>query len=341
MSCDAAYVPIRMILSCPNCATQYKVNDAVIGVRGRTVRCAACKQTWHADTPIDLRYSEGRPKELEEEPKEDLRTVKAKKLPGKYRAMLEDKKRMQALMVEGLVWGGMGAMAVLVLAIGYFLRVDIVKAFPRIAGAYAMVGLKTSGTNLEFGTHTGDVDIKGGRFIVTVKAQVNNTSDQPEPVPPVRVKLYDSTLQAFGDVLMPSGGLIVAPHATRTLTFDVPDPMNKVASMDLEFDLVAMKKMRGQAGKADNKPHEDTAKPGASHEEAAPAPAPEGEAHHAEAALILPADGDSGAMDQDSTGSIPGVMATEEQAAKALSARPLPRLRGALSSTAPMNGKEG
>ncbi len=241
-----------MILSCPSCATQYKVNDAVLGARGRTVRCVACKTTWHAETPIDLRYSEGRPKEDDEDDgedvaagkKKDLKAVKAKKLPGKYRAMLEDKKRLRAVAIEGMVWGGLAAVAVLVLALGYFLRVDVVRTFPRIAGAYAMVGLKVNGTNLQFGTHTADAGLKGGRFVVTVKAEVKNLSDQPTPVPPVRVRMYDTTLQAFNTVLMPAGGLVVAPHATRTLTFDVADPSNRVASLDLDFDLVAMNKLR-------------------------------------------------------------------------------------------------
>jgi hypothetical protein len=80
--------------------------------------------------------------------------------------------------------------------------------------------------------------------VVTVKAQVRNTSDKAVPVPPVRVKLLDGALQEFDSVLMPSNGLVVAPHATRTLVFDVADPKNLTSSLDLDFDLIAMKKMK-------------------------------------------------------------------------------------------------
>jgi len=234
-----------MILSCPNCATKYTLNEAQLGLRGRTVRCAACKTTWHAERPekpIDLSFSDV--KKSEKETVEDLHKVKAKKLPLKYRAILEDKKRMKALAAQGMVWGGMAAAFVLILALGYFLRVDIVRAFPRVAGAYAMAGLKVNGTHLVFGDKTADAGFKGGRFVVTVKAQVKNTSGKPVPVPPVRVRLLDGTLQEFDSVLMPSNGLIVAPHATRTLLFDVADPKNMTASLDLDFDLVALKKMK-------------------------------------------------------------------------------------------------
>jgi predicted Zn finger-like uncharacterized protein len=38
-----------MILTCPNCGTQYVVKDDAIPPEGRQVRCAACKHSWHQD----------------------------------------------------------------------------------------------------------------------------------------------------------------------------------------------------------------------------------------------------------------------------------------------------
>lgn len=38
-----------MILSCPNCGTQYVVKDGAIPPQGRNVRCASCKHSWHQD----------------------------------------------------------------------------------------------------------------------------------------------------------------------------------------------------------------------------------------------------------------------------------------------------
>jgi len=38
-----------MILSCPNCGTQYVVKDGAIPAAGRQVRCASCKHRWHQD----------------------------------------------------------------------------------------------------------------------------------------------------------------------------------------------------------------------------------------------------------------------------------------------------
>lgn len=39
-----------MILTCPNCSTQYVVKDGAIPPQGRQVRCASCKHSWHQDS---------------------------------------------------------------------------------------------------------------------------------------------------------------------------------------------------------------------------------------------------------------------------------------------------
>jgi predicted Zn finger-like uncharacterized protein len=38
-----------MILTCPNCGTQYVVKDDAVPPEGRQVRCAACRHSWHQD----------------------------------------------------------------------------------------------------------------------------------------------------------------------------------------------------------------------------------------------------------------------------------------------------
>ena len=39
-----------MILTCPNCGTQYVVKDGAVPPGGRQVRCASCKHSWHQDS---------------------------------------------------------------------------------------------------------------------------------------------------------------------------------------------------------------------------------------------------------------------------------------------------
>lgn len=40
-----------MIIACPACATRYVVPDTAIGIEGRTVRCAKCRNSWFQDGP--------------------------------------------------------------------------------------------------------------------------------------------------------------------------------------------------------------------------------------------------------------------------------------------------
>src|SRR5690606_17469788 len=50
-----------MILSCPSCATRYVLDPARLRPSGRTVRCARCAHTWHAEAPaVSLAESEAR-----------------------------------------------------------------------------------------------------------------------------------------------------------------------------------------------------------------------------------------------------------------------------------------
>ena len=43
-----------MKITCPNCLTSYQVPDDYIGAEGRSVRCAKCGETWHAEQPAPL-----------------------------------------------------------------------------------------------------------------------------------------------------------------------------------------------------------------------------------------------------------------------------------------------
>src|SRR5690606_33569939 len=49
--------PGMMTIACPACTTRYVVPDSAIGLEGRTVRCAKCRQSWFQD-PHDIEPEE-------------------------------------------------------------------------------------------------------------------------------------------------------------------------------------------------------------------------------------------------------------------------------------------
>lgn len=56
-----------MILTCPNCGTQYVVKDGAIPPQGRQVRCASCKHSWHQDPEVEQEPEPEAPAEAEPE----------------------------------------------------------------------------------------------------------------------------------------------------------------------------------------------------------------------------------------------------------------------------------
>lgn len=239
------YESIRhnMILTCPACTTSYTIDGANLGPNGRTVRCAACKHTWHAqkvDDPIELDLG-ARQKEAELEAQAAEEAIKARELPKLYRNMLEDKKRSQALITQIMVWGGIAASFIALLGAAYVMRVDVVRAFPSTAKAYAMIGAHVNATGLEPVSIKAAPGLAEGRFVVHVTAQYRNIRNEPVPVPPIRARVLDAEGHEVIETLIPSQGIMIDAHATRDISFDVPDPKNLTSKLDLSFDLVAMK----------------------------------------------------------------------------------------------------
>ncbi|MEE7447922.1 hypothetical protein MRF4_08845 [Methylobacterium radiotolerans] len=42
-----------MLIACPSCASEYRIDASKVGMEGRSVRCAACRETWFI-TPADV-----------------------------------------------------------------------------------------------------------------------------------------------------------------------------------------------------------------------------------------------------------------------------------------------
>ncbi|MFD0934158.1 zinc-ribbon domain-containing protein, partial [Methylobacterium trifolii] len=42
-----------MLIVCPTCASEYRIDAERVGMEGRSVRCAACRETWFI-TPADV-----------------------------------------------------------------------------------------------------------------------------------------------------------------------------------------------------------------------------------------------------------------------------------------------
>jgi predicted Zn finger-like uncharacterized protein len=165
-----------MILTCPNCETQYFADDSTIGESGRTVKCAACGHSWFVGPPgLEMEKAGANPAAAHEI----------------YRERVREQRRRKSRTVALLSWMGT---AVLFFALGVaaiMFRNDVVKVFPRAAGAYKMAGFTVNRFGIEF------ADIERSRTfndtvpVVTVSGHALNVARSTVDTPLVKVDLED------------------------------------------------------------------------------------------------------------------------------------------------------
>src|SRR3984957_1774630 len=95
-----------MILTCPECATGYFVEDDQIQASGRSVRCAACGHRWtaHPERPLELVSSEAEGAFAREPPLDvtaDDAALSGDDLPRAFRSRAEEEKRNRQAAITG------------------------------------------------------------------------------------------------------------------------------------------------------------------------------------------------------------------------------------------------
>jgi len=234
-----------MILTCPECATRYFVEDSRLG-EGRTVRCASCKSSWHAkaDEPLELTSSETEGAVAREtlsfKPDETV-GVPAEDVPKVFRAKAEARRKVKEAATAGVVWAGMVSTFAAVLVAAYVFRVDVVKLYPRAAGAYAFARVPVNPTGLEF-ERIKAVPSTAGLSSVVVTGQIRNVEDDPSFPPPIRVALLDAKGKRMRSQVLRLPNQRVAPGKAIAFSATLEDPDGKADDVAVEFALDLMPK---------------------------------------------------------------------------------------------------
>lgn len=213
-----------MILTCPNCATQYQVDaeafaqkaQAVEGVRVRLVRCKNCSMKWYQ--PVNQRPALPTPKpeaareapppsepprviavpppptvrKAEPAPEPKAEPVKASAPPAAAPVAGERKRRpilaSIAWVMLFLIVGGFSYSA-------YAYRQSIVDAWPEASSAYALLSIPVNSRGLEFRGVTYDVSSEDGLPVLAVSGEVVNLARRSLEIPKIRIALRDSRQQ--------------------------------------------------------------------------------------------------------------------------------------------------
>ena len=231
-----------MILTCPECAASYFVDDAQIGSTGRAVKCASCGARWTAHPPLELSST---PEEgaVAREPAgeakagpEKISELPGEALPKAYRAKVETKRKVRQAAATGVVWAGMAAGLAVLIALAVVFRADMVRLWPRTAGAYAAVGLPVNNLGLTIENLRYEPTLQMGRAALRVSGSIRNIESHALTTPPLRVSLLNRAGKpVLVQIARPEKPSIPAGE-TRHFALNLIDPPKTSSELEVAFD---------------------------------------------------------------------------------------------------------
>lgn len=151
-----------MIVNCEACQKRYFVEEAVLGVSGRTLKCAACHHRWHQAPPSP-----------ENNPVETL----AKKASSAGGTPSKSWVSLSVMLFSLALVSGVG---------GYFARYHVAATWPATAKLYALLGLETGSDSLSHlilkAVSPLEVSKTCTEKIIVIRGEILNQSDTVEPL---------------------------------------------------------------------------------------------------------------------------------------------------------------
>src|SRR5579859_4024207 len=253
-----------MILTCPECATSYFVDDSRIAAGGRTVKCSNCGARWTA-----------RPERAEEPapppPKPAPAPIPSPPPPAIDEIVFEpppapvsrkpERKAAAAREANGkvLVWGGSAVVIVALIAGLIVFRAQVVNLLPASQKAYAGLGLPVSSLTIEK-VHA-EPAFQGGRPVLSVTGQLHNLRDDAAEAPALRVSLLDRFGKPVATKVARPIDAAVPAHATRYFAITLVEPPAAIHDLQVTFEPAAKPSAAGKTAAAPPPIAPDGAKP--------------------------------------------------------------------------------
>lgn len=231
-----------MILTCPDCATSYFVDDSKIPADGRVVKCASCGARWTAtpEVSLELQTSEEEGAVAVEPAEPDLddkpiRELTGEDLPKAFRAKADTERRVREAAATGVIWAGMAAALVLMIALAIIFRVDVVRLWPRTASAYAGVGLPVNSLGLVIEGVRFEPSLQDGHAALSVSGMIRNIENEPVVTPPLRISLLNAEGKAVATKIARPADARIPPGETRHFAIALLDPPASAKELEVAF----------------------------------------------------------------------------------------------------------
>ena len=232
-----------MILTCPECATSYFVDDSRISTAGRTVKCSNCGARWTAlpdgaeiapaaaPAPVPRPQPPAAPMAVD-----DLVIEGPPAPPVKARASRSSGPTAPQREAKGkvIVLAASATAAVLLIAGAIIFRAQVVQLLPASQAAYAGLGLPVADMVIEK-VHA-DPAFQGGRPVLSVTGQVRNLRDASANAPPLRVSLLDRLGKPVAVKVARPIDAAVPAKATRHFAISIVDPPAGLHDLEVAFE---------------------------------------------------------------------------------------------------------
>jgi predicted Zn finger-like uncharacterized protein len=211
-----------MQIVCPNCQTSYGVTPNALGPDGRNVRCAKCKQVWHARPEEALHHAEAAgataaPDEAagsaENWSESESPHVESPSLApggseaagwsaeaGRSELTADDVPRARRWRPTPISLSrphlglstGVAAMAALIVGL-IFWRTEVVRVLPQTAGFFKLAGINVNLRNLTIEDVRVSTETVNGAPVTVIEGSVAATGFKPAEIPRLRFVVRDAS----------------------------------------------------------------------------------------------------------------------------------------------------
>jgi predicted Zn finger-like uncharacterized protein len=231
-----------MILTCPECATSYFVDDSKIPPEGRSVRCASCGARWTAQLEPELELvsdpEEGaiaREPEVEAPPEPPISDLSGEELPKVFRAKADTDRKVRQAAAVGVAWAAAVAVVAVLVALAIVFRADVVRSWPRSAAAYAVLGLPVNSLGLVLENVKAEPALKSGHAALSISGRIRNVEDQVLTAPPLRINLLNKAGKPVVTQIARATDPRIPPGQTRHFAIDILDPPTSAHDLEVSF----------------------------------------------------------------------------------------------------------
>jgi predicted Zn finger-like uncharacterized protein len=207
-----------MILTCPECETQYFAEDSSIGDSGRTVKCATCGHTWFVSGET-------------EQSSNVQRTV----AHDAYRARLLERRRSLSRLAGTMAWAGTSAFIAAALLGVIIFRNEVVSVWPQSASAFRFAGMEVNRFQVEFVSAEPKRFFEGTTPILEIRGVVRNISGKAVKAPQVKVDLIDESGTVVSETFTQISLDRIEAFQTVEFRTRIEDPPYEAFELDLSF----------------------------------------------------------------------------------------------------------